>query len=541
MRIIVIGALLLGAFLTGGQPDSLAAINPVLSYQGSLSDSTGAAYPDGSYSLTFSIYADSVGGAALWTESQMRELKDGLVHAYLGAVTPFDPMIFAQAPLWLGIQLGGEPEFAPRHMIGSSVYSFLAMNSLALEGLSAAAFADTAGLRQAIASHESDTQAHRPLDLDASELVSGTIDPARLPAILVDSASIVDGTVTESDLKDASVGVAKLRANSVGTAQLQDSSVTDAKIADSTIAARHLKAGAVNSLSVENGSLREEDLEDSTITGLKIKAGTVTSAHLSIAAFTGDNIQDGTLTGADLADSTITGSKIAAASIESQHLSGVAVGSAQITDESIQGVDIKNGTISFNDIGPQQIAGYHIVDQGITGSKLANSSISGVQIIDESLTGAEIASNSIIERHVVDNNLGVAKLKDEPGLNYATGGNLTSVSTTITTWMQFTVNCPAPGYLICFMSGIVALSGNEIGQMSIVTMPGGFSHYGETRLSSPNGATGGNFTMTISEVIPVVSAGPITVYGNVRSTALSSGPVDFSQGTLQAIYIRTSY
>ncbi len=542
MRSFVIGALcLIIANLCVPASPVAAAINPVLSYQGSLKDSTGAPYADGSYSITFSIYNDSTFGAALWTETQVVTLTDGLMHAYLGSVVPFSPALFNHSPLWLGIAFESEPEFSPRHMIGSAVFSFIAGNALALEGFPASHYADSALVDEKISTHENDPMAHRPFTLDASEIATGVIAPERLPAVEVDSSEISDGGISTADLADGSVASTKIADGAVTSGKIADASVTDPKLPDSVIASRHISSGAVNSTGVADGSLQAADLQDSTITGQKIASGTIAAEHLASSAFTGANITDGTLTAVDLEDSTITGAKIAPASIESVHLSGLAITSAMITDETIQGVDIKNASIGFNDVGPAQLAGYHISDGTITGADLAANSVSGSTVVDESLTGADIASNSIIERHIVNNIIDATKTSDEPGLAFTTGGTLVSVSTTVVTWMTATIDAPAAGFLLVFMNGTANLGGNEIAQMSISTTPSGFGRYGEARISSPTASVGMNTVISISDVIPVASAATITIYGNVRSTALSAGVVDFSNGALQVVYIRTQY
>ncbi len=91
------------------------------------------------------------------------------------------------------------------------------------------------------------------------------------------------------------------------------------------------------------------------------------------------------------------------------------------------------------------------------------------------------------------------------------------------------------------MHGLAQLGGNEAAQIAISTTPTGFDHFGEARVSSPTGTSGGNFTISISYVIPVAAASDVTVYGNVRASVLSGGVIDMSQGGLQAIYIRTGY
>ncbi|MGB5139686.1 MAG: hypothetical protein WBP29_14220, partial [Candidatus Zixiibacteriota bacterium] len=474
-----------------------------------------------SYSFIFSIYDVPVGGVGIWTEAQTVEVKDGLIHAYLGSVSQFDPAIFNNSTLWLGIKFGSEPEFSPRHMIGSTVYSFLSANSLLLGGYGAAHFADSDLVSFSIAKHNSDSSAHHPLSVDAAEITSGTIAPERLPAVSVDSTNIVDGGVSAADLADSVISGSKLQTG--------------------VIDSEHMADAAVNSVKVADGSLLGSDLQDSTITGEKIAAGSIEAAHLSVAAFGGDKIIDGSLTNADYADFSVTGTKIAAGAITSTHLSAIAITGAQITDGTVTGMDITNGTIGYNDIGPNSIAGYHIQDGSINGAKIQAGSITGAEISDESLAGADLANNTIIERHVTNNSISSAKLVDEPGLAETSGGTLTSIGTTVVNWMNVTINAPAPGYVLVFMHGIASLGGNEIAQMAISTTSTGFAHYGEAKISSPNASVGGNITVSISDVIPVAAAGPVTIYGNVRSIPLSAGVVDVFSGKLQAIYIRTGY
>lgn len=418
------------------------AINPILSYQGFLRDSNGVPYPDGDYEFTFTIYPDSIGGTALWSETQTLTVADGLVHASLGSVEALDQSVFSSAPLWLGVQLGTEPEFTPRHFIGSSVYAFVAADAEALGGFDAAHYADTTDLQQAVASHESDPQAHRPLDLDAAEIVSGTISPDRLPDLEVNSADVVDGS----------------------------------------------------------------------------------------------------LQGADLADSVITGSKIAAGTIESEHLSDVAITGDQIVNGSITGADIQLAAIGFNQIEPQVISDYHIANTSISGFKLKPNTVSGYEIESQSIEASDLADNSIENRHIANSQVTALKIADEPGVREATGGLLTSVGTSPTSWFSITVDIPAAGYIIVFFNGYVSLQANEAAQVSLSTNPDTFDNrHVEARLSSGTSSFGGSLPMAVSTVFNSLSAGSVTIHVNVRATAGSAGPVDFVSGGMQAIYIPTIY
>ncbi len=479
-------------FITVLASGAVGAINPILSYQGYLRDMNGAAYPDGSYQFTFTIYPDSTDGTPLWSEIQTINVADGLLHANLGTVEPLTQNVFNSAPLWLGVQLDGEPEFAPRHFIGSSVYAFVAANSEALGGHTPDYFADTTALQQAITAHDNDPQAHQNLELDAAQIASGTLDPARLPTLQVGSADVV------------------------------------------------------------NGSLQTEDLADSIITGDKIAAGAIHSEHLSFSAFTGANITDGSITAADLADSTITGDKIAPGSIDSTHLSGFAISGNEIADGTVTSADIANGTITgadiqlgaigFNEIAPQSITDYHVANNSISGYKLKSNTVTGSEIEDQSLTGDDLASNTLVARNFANNQITASKIVDEPGLKEASATLLTSVGNTPTSWFGVNLNVPAPGYVIAFFNCYASLAANEIAQVSLSRNQDVFDErYVEARISSGSSSVGGNIPMFISHVFVITSAGPVAIYANVRSSASSAGPVDFASGAIEAIYIPTIY
>ena len=64
---------------------------------------------DGSYDLTFKIYATPSGGRALWTETKSVQVVNGVFDAILGSATPLN-LPFDQT-YYLGIAVGGDAEF----------------------------------------------------------------------------------------------------------------------------------------------------------------------------------------------------------------------------------------------------------------------------------------------------------------------------------------------------------------------------------------------------------------------------------------------
>ncbi len=102
----------------------LAATPSMFNYQGRLTDGAGNPVPDATYSVTFTIYDASVGGAAIWSESRTVTTTDGLFSILLGGITPVSDAVFADVTRYLGIAVGADPEISPRAMLVTVPYAF---------------------------------------------------------------------------------------------------------------------------------------------------------------------------------------------------------------------------------------------------------------------------------------------------------------------------------------------------------------------------------------------------------------------------------
>jgi hypothetical protein len=100
-----------------------------INYQGVLIDSGGTAAPDGSYSITFTLYDQETGGTVLWRETQDITVTGGVFEAVLGTSTPID--LDFDSEYWLGIKIQAEPELTPRRKLTAAAYSF---NARAVKG-----------------------------------------------------------------------------------------------------------------------------------------------------------------------------------------------------------------------------------------------------------------------------------------------------------------------------------------------------------------------------------------------------------------------
>ena len=99
-----------------------AAVPGTLSYQGVLTDGTGAQVADGNYAVTFRLYDVATGGAALWTETQPAvPVASGLFSALLGSSTPINLAFDRQ--YYLGITVDASPELSPRTPLSSVPYA----------------------------------------------------------------------------------------------------------------------------------------------------------------------------------------------------------------------------------------------------------------------------------------------------------------------------------------------------------------------------------------------------------------------------------
>lgn len=116
------------------------SVTPLLQYQGRLTNPSTGAPLDGDQKMTFHIYDVESGGTALWTEAKTIPVARGLFSTLLGDTDVLDPAVFGGQDLWLGIQVGEDPEATPRQRIAPTAYALHARDSETVGGKSAWAF-----------------------------------------------------------------------------------------------------------------------------------------------------------------------------------------------------------------------------------------------------------------------------------------------------------------------------------------------------------------------------------------------------------------
>jgi microcystin-dependent protein len=105
-----------------------ATVPLVMNYQGTLRDIEGNLL-SGRYAMTFRIYnaVDDPIASALWTEDHTGVVvRDGLFNVVLGDITPISPTLFDSPNRFIGVQVAGTEELAPRQRFASVPYAIRA-------------------------------------------------------------------------------------------------------------------------------------------------------------------------------------------------------------------------------------------------------------------------------------------------------------------------------------------------------------------------------------------------------------------------------
>jgi subtilisin-like proprotein convertase family protein len=128
LAIAALGALLSQALLS----HTLWAATPQsMQVAGTLQTVAGGAAPDGTYTLTFSLYAEQTATKPVWTEAVALPVLAGSFGYVLGSKTLLPGDVAAQPQLWLGVQIGTDPEL-PRKQLHAVAY---ALRAAVAEGL----------------------------------------------------------------------------------------------------------------------------------------------------------------------------------------------------------------------------------------------------------------------------------------------------------------------------------------------------------------------------------------------------------------------
>ncbi|UCB52290.1 MAG: hypothetical protein JSV10_09945 [Candidatus Zixiibacteriota bacterium] len=107
-------------------PLASADVPHMINYQGKLTDAGGGLVND-TVQMTFSIYPDTLGSPADWSETQMQVIvEDGIFNVLLGAADTIPSAVFDGNVKYLGVQVESDPEMAPLKPMVSVPYAYRA-------------------------------------------------------------------------------------------------------------------------------------------------------------------------------------------------------------------------------------------------------------------------------------------------------------------------------------------------------------------------------------------------------------------------------
>lgn len=238
-------------FVLGLQPAN-AAINPMISFQGKLTNPDGTNVTDGNYSLRFRIYTDpsadtgACANTCKWEETQGSvAVASGLFHVNLGSGTTLPGSVdFNGNALYLGIKVGSDAEMTPRVRLTAAPYAF---NSDTLDGLDSANFVQLSGGNVNIGSGTITSGAVNGVT------IGGTIQPSASGALTVQANGANALTLTAGAASTWSTTAGLLTVQGAGGVTISTPNVSGAS-SSITVQGGNSSSGTAGNVSIDTGT-----------------------------------------------------------------------------------------------------------------------------------------------------------------------------------------------------------------------------------------------------------------------------------------------
>jgi hypothetical protein len=219
------------------QPAASAIVPPVVKFGGVLNDANGKPVT-GTVGITFSLYKESQGGAALWVETQnVTPDKTGHYTVMLGSTTSqgLSADLFASGEArWLGVQAQGEAEQA-RTVLMSVPYALKAADAETIGGLPPSAFVKASGPGAAAGANASQVPAAGITGSGTANHITKWLSPTKLG-----NSNIFDGPAGKVGIGTTAPG-ATLDVN--GTAVIRSNATVDGSLGAGPITATSSSSG----------------------------------------------------------------------------------------------------------------------------------------------------------------------------------------------------------------------------------------------------------------------------------------------------------
>jgi hypothetical protein len=117
---------LLLALVSVSAPAQTTPVPPLLNFQGRLAKPDGTPVPNGTYSVTFTLFDALTGGNPKWTETDSVTVHNGVFAVRLGSLGAGLPAGAFNGDLWLEIKVGTGAPLIPRQQLVSVAYALKA-------------------------------------------------------------------------------------------------------------------------------------------------------------------------------------------------------------------------------------------------------------------------------------------------------------------------------------------------------------------------------------------------------------------------------
>ena len=186
----------------------------------------------------------------------------------------------------------------------------------------------------------------------------------------VDTAELVNDSVTQSKVADNAVGNPQIALHAVDTNEIADDAVTAAKIANNGVGASEIASLAVGT----------SELADNSVTTIKIVNDAVNQSKIANDSVGNNQMADNAVNTAEIVDDAVTNAKIAARAVDTTEIENNAVTSVQLADIAV--------------------ATNKIVDQAVTTPKIDDGAVTQVKLADDAVGSDEIGDGVIRETHI---------------------------------------------------------------------------------------------------------------------------------------------
>lgn len=148
-----------------------------------------------------------------------------------------------------------------------------------------------------------------------------------------DASDLAQSRTVGGDISLSNDGTTTITDNAITTSKIQDDAVTDAKIATDAVGTEEILSGAVGSDEIQDASIQRIDLADNVVDGSKVEDNSITEADIATDGVTSDEVATGAVTSDEIADG----------SIQSIDIATGAINSTNIADGTIVTDDISSG------------------------------------------------------------------------------------------------------------------------------------------------------------------------------------------------------